>query len=223
MRLAFALAAVLILAPAAAFAGKGGGGGGSSGTFPAGDYFFVDKVSFDKIKSLAVIDQVFDEFCINAIAVYLDTTSTLNRRVEFEFHSLGTIERESSSKVDGLFTTVDLRLTVFDGPETTNATLFDSTVSGAPCELDGRMTKAGEQLKATLQCELGPNLAAKGVVPQTVLDSIAFALGKKKSIRIDVSSGDFRINHNGIEVDPVQAGLDFSMLDCPTSSDGGED
>jgi len=221
MRLAFALAAVLLLAPSAALAGKGGGGGGGPGSFPAGDFFFVDKVSFDKLKSLAVIDQTFNEFCLTGLAVFLDTTTTLNRRVEFQFLSLGTIEKETDDKVSGLFTSVDLTLTVWNGPETTppSTIIFGPTTVSGVCELDGRMSKAGAQLKATLDCELGPNLAVKGVVPADVLSSISVALGKKKSIKIDVSSGDFRINNSGIEVDPVLDGLDFSSLECLTSSD----
>jgi len=218
-RLALPLAALLLLAPASAFAGKGGGGGGGNGSFPAGDYFFFDKVSGDKIKSIATIDQAFNEFCLTGLALFIDTAATLNKRVEFEFLSLGTIDKESSDAVNGVFTSVDLRLTVYNGPETTDAILFDNTVSGAPCELRGKLSKAGDQLKATLACELGPNLAVKGVIPGNVLDSIAFALDKKKSIKIDIDSGRFRINHNGVGVDPVADQLDFSALDCPTSSD----
>jgi hypothetical protein len=220
-RLVLTLAAALLLAPLSASAGKGGGGGGGKGTFPEGEYFYIDRVSVDKIKSLAVIDQAFDEFCLTALIVFLDTTTTLNHRVEFIFHSLGDIEKESDSTVDGVFTSVDLTLNVYSGPETTDTLLFSNTVTSF-CELDARLTKAGQRLKALLECELGPNLVNMGVtLPDTdgILDSVAFALAKKKSVKIDIDTGDFRVFNNGIEVNPVADGLDFTRLSCPTSSD----
>lgn len=228
-RLVLFLAALLLLAPVSALAGKGGGGTGVLLDDPVeGDYFFLDKVSADRIKSLASIDQKAGEFCINGIATFIDTTTTLNRRVEFEFFSIGDIEKQGPGKLDGLFTSVELRLSVYDGPETTNEFLFDSTVVGAPCVLDAKLGKIGldqgkdpgvaddeliGQIKADLVCELGPLLSVMGTLSEDLLDTISFALGKKKSIRIRVETGDFEISHRGVRVDPIADGLDFAMLD----------
>jgi hypothetical protein len=226
------LAALLLLAPVSALAGKGGGGTGVLLDDPVeGDYFFVDKISFDKIKSLASLDQKANEFCLNGIATYLDTTITLNRRVEVEFLSIGTIEKQGPGKVDGLFTSVDLTFTVWNAPENVPpaAVIFTSTVLDAPCELDAKLSKVGldqgkdpgvsddeliGQIKADLVCDLGPDLSVLGKVSGDVLDSIDVALDKKKSIRIRIQTGDFRINHNGYRVDPIESGLDFLALSC---------
>jgi hypothetical protein len=220
------LAALLLLAPLAASAGKGPPPPPAD-TFPDGDYFFVDQLSFDKIKSHAAIDQQFDEFCLAGLMVHLDPTTTLNHRVEFQFTSLGTIAKQSDDKVQGIFTSVDLRVTVFDGPENINNQLFSSTVMGAPCELEGRMTKVGlddddnvvGRLKATLECELGPNLSAMGVIADPELSSIHEALLKRKNVKIDIETGDFRLKNNGIRNDPGESGLDFTAVPCFTSSD----
>ena len=224
-RLVLTLVALLLLSPAAALAGKVPPP--PDDTFPDGDYFFLDRVSSDKIKSIAAIDQAFNEFCLTGLMVHLDPTTTLNHRVEFEFHSLGTIEKQGDDKVDGLFTSVDLRVTVYDGPETTNVMLFDNTVIGAPCELDGKLSKVGlddddnvvGKIKATLVCELGPSLSAMGKIADTELSSIREALLKRRNVKIDIEDGDFRLNHNGFRVDPVESGLDFTALSCPTSGD----
>ena len=182
-RLVLALVAVLGV-PAALLAGKG----------PPppldGPFFFVDKVSFDKITSLANVDQAFDEFCLAGRAVFIDSTTTLNRRVEIDFASLGSIEKENAEKVDGLFTTVDVTLTVYDGPTNLDVILFGpSTVVDADCRLEGSLRKAGDQDRASLLCDLGPNLSAFGKISEDVLATITFALGKKKTIKVDVPKG----------------------------------
>jgi hypothetical protein len=229
-RLVLFLAALLLLAPVSALAGKGGGGTGVLLDDPVeGDYFFLDKISFDKIKSTATIDQKAGEFCINAIATYLDVTTTLNRRVEVEFFSVGDIEKQGPGKVDGLFTSVDLTFTVWDGPENLppSTIIFTSTLVDAPCELDAKLSKVGldqgddpgvsddeliGQIKADLVCDLGPFLSSLGKVSEDVLESISDALAKKKSIRIKLQTGDFQINHKGFRVDPVADGYDFSAI-----------
>lgn len=222
MRLVLALVAALLV-PAALLAGKG----------PPppldGPFFFVDRVSFDKITSLANIDQAFDEFCLTGKAVYIDSSTTLNRRVEIEFRSLGVIESETEVKVDGTFTTVDLTLTVLAGPTTDMPPLFGpSTISGANCELDGSLSKAGDRDRAVLDCNVGPNFAdfgipatvpdpfgGKDITQQEILATISFATAKKKAIKVDVRKGDIRFNHNGV---PMPEGF-VSTLTCPTSSD----
>jgi hypothetical protein len=222
-RLVLFLAALLLLAPVSALAGKGGGGGG--GAFlddPVdGDYFFLDKVSADKIKSVATVDSKADRFCLNGIATYLDTSVTLNRRVEFEFFSDGDIEKSGPGKVDGLFTSSSLKLDVYAGPSNVLfPIIFTSTLDPAPCELDAKLSKIGEDddgnptgsIKADLVCDLGPFLDTMGA-PEEIANNVAFALDKKKSIRFRLTTGDFRINHNGFRVDPIADGLDFSMLD----------
>lgn len=231
-RLVLFLAALLLLAPVSALAGKGGGTGVLLDDPVEGDYFFLDKISFDKIKSTATIDQKAGEFCINAIATYLDVTTTLNRRVEVEFFSVGDIEKQGPGKVDGLFTSVDLTFTVWDGPENTppSAIIFTSTLVDAPCELDAKLSKVGldqgddpgvsddeliGQIKADLVCDLGPFLSSLGKVSEDVLESISDALAKKKTIRIKLQTGDFQVNHKGFRVDPVADGYDFSAItDC---------
>jgi len=223
-RLVLFLAALLLLAPAAALAGKGGGGGGGAllDDPVEGDYFFLDKISADKIRSLASVDQKGNEFCVNAIATYLDTTTTLNTRVEFEFFSVGTIDKQGPGKLDGLFSSVSLTLNVYAGPTLLFPIIFTSTLDPAPCEFDAKLGKIGEDddgdptghIKADLVCDLSGFLA--GVMGEkggeAIVDSLAFALDKKKSIRLRVQTGDFRVNHNGFRVDPIADGLDFSQL-----------
>jgi hypothetical protein len=227
------LVALLLLAPVSALAGKGGGGGtGVVLDDPVeGDYFFVDKISFDRLKSLASVDQKANEICVNGIATFVDTTTTLNRRVEVEFISTGTIEKQGPGKVDGLFTSVDLTFNVWNAPENQPpfVVIFTSTVLDAPCVFDAKLGKIGldqgkepevdddeliGQLKADLVCDLGPDLSVLGKVPEGILDSIGVALDKKKSIKIRINTGDFQVNHKGERVDPVETGLDFSMLSC---------
>jgi len=220
MRPVLALLAVL-LAPAASLAGKV--------VLPVGPFFFVDQKSFDKLTSLSNIDQTFQEYCLSGLAVFIDASSTLNRRVEIGFSSLGTIEKQNSSKVEGLFTSVTLTLTVYDGPSTIFPILFGtSTIVDADCSLDGSLLKEGDADRVQMDCNVGPNLADFGipatvidpltgqpVTQQSILDSITFATAKKKTIRVNVKKGTILINHVGIP----NPNSSTSTLVCPTSSD----
>jgi hypothetical protein len=236
-RLVLFLAALLLLAPVSALAGKGGGGGGTGVVLDdpvEGDYFFLDKVSADKIKSIASLDQKAGEFCVNGLANYLDTSVTLNRRVEIFFSSTGSIEKQGPGKVDGLFTTSALTINVYAGPTLLFPIIFTATLDPAPCEFDAKLSKIGldqgndpgvdddeliGHIKADLVCDLSAFIA--GVLGQkggdVIVDSLAFALDKKKSIKLRVQTGDFRINHNGFRVDPVAEDLDFSRLTACTA------
>lgn len=230
-RLVLFLAALLLFAPVSALAGKvpPGETGVVLDDPVEGDYFFFDKVSFDKIKSAVRIDQELGEFCINAIATYIDTTVTLNHRVEVSFFSIGDIEKQGPGKVDGVFPSVDLTVTVWDTPENQppSEVVFTSTVFDAPCELDAKLNKVGTDfgddpdpddddvvgmIKADLVCDLGPFLAALGKTSEEIRENIADALAKKKSIKIKVQTGDLQIHHKGFRVDPVADGYDFSAI-----------
>jgi len=235
-RLVLFLAALLLLTPISAVAGKGPPPGDTGVILDSpveGDYFFLDKVSFDKIKSVASIDQELGEFCLDVLAVYLDATVTLNHRVEVEASSVGNIEKQGPGKVDGSFSSVDLTVTVWDTPENIppSNVVFTTTLVDAPCELDAKLSKVGTdfgddtgpgdddvigEIKAKLSCNLGPLLEALGVEeddPDGILPNIANALAKKKSIKVKIKTGDLQINHNGFRVDPVADGYDFSGLD----------
>jgi hypothetical protein len=232
MRLVLLAAALPLLAPVSAFAGKGPPPPPEEGIVLddplEGDYFFHDKLSIDKLKTFVSIDQKGGDICVNGLALSLDVTQTLNRRVEWEFLSFGTIDKQGPGKLQGIFTSVELRLTIFDGPETTNNIVFESVVTDAPCEFDAKLQKVGfdfdpdvdhvvGSIKATLVCELGPNLLVKGKLSEAQLSNIAVAFGGKKNIKLKLSTGDLRINHNGFRVDPVEDGLDFTGLDCLTN------
>ncbi len=228
MRPVLALLA-LLLVPAALLAGKG------PPPPPAGEFFFVDQKSFDKIQSLANIDQTFDEFCLSGSVVFIDQTTVPNTRVEFAFSSLGDIAKETSEKIDGDFTVnpISLTLTMFDGPVDTDPVLVGPTtiVPTPPCKLEGTLKKGGDADRVVLSCETGPNLeqfnipasvpdpfpTQKGdvITQEELLDSITFATAKKKTIKVDVKKGTIRINHIGVP-DPNAADSD---LVCPTSSD----
>jgi hypothetical protein len=210
MRPALALLAALLV-PAVSFAGKG------PPPPPDGPFFFVDQKSFDKLTSLANIDQAFDEFCLAGRAVFIDASTTLNHRVEIEFSSLGSIANQSPSgdRIDGLFTTVNLTLTVFDGPLNTANVIFDSTILGADCKLDGSLQQAGNKDRASLNCDVGVNLSDFGKVPEDVVNSVVFATAKKKTISVKPKKGTLRITHQGV----TNPNSDTSTLVCPTSSD----
>ena len=84
---------------------QGGGGTGVLLDDPVeGDYFFVDKISFDKIKSLASVDQKVGEICVNGhrdVHRHDDHAESPRRdRVHLARH----IEKQGPGKVDGLFT-----------------------------------------------------------------------------------------------------------------------
>jgi hypothetical protein len=207
-RIALALAAVLLLAPAAALAGKGPVG-------IDGIFYYVDKKAYDKIISVANIDQFSNQFCFAMRVAYVDTSHSLNRRVVLEARSLGSIAKQTSSKVVGAFPSVDLTLTVRAGPSTNDflaPIIFTGTVSSF-CSLDAQVTNDGEKAKAKLWCDLGPDFGAFAIPAFTpdpfggadisgedILDSIAYALAKKTSIKVDTSKGDFGVKQNGVEV-----------------------
>jgi hypothetical protein len=210
MRPALALVAALLL-PAVSFAGKG------PPPAPDGPFFFVDKKSFDKLTSLANIDQAFQEFCLAGRAVFIDASSTLNRRVEIGFSSLGTIDNQSPSgdRIDGLFTVVNLTLTVFDGPENTAGILFDGAIPGADCKLDGSLQQAGAKDRVSLDCDVGVNLSDFGKIPDDVINSIVFATAKKKTIKVNPKKGTLQIAHLGV----TNPNAETSTLVCPTTGD----
>jgi hypothetical protein len=226
-----ALAAVMSLLPAVALAG--GPPPGLNGPF-----LFVDQESFDKISSLANIDQAFNEICLAGYVAYVDAHNTLNRRVEILFDSLGTISKESDTKVDGEFLgAINLTVNIFSGPSSNASVhplLYSTGVINPPCTLEGSVRKSGLVDRAILSCELGANLSSLGIpesVPnpfplppalpgpditqQEMIDSIAFALAKKKRVKLDVKTGRLRINHSGEE---MPEGFN-SLLACLTSSD----
>jgi hypothetical protein len=230
MSLVLVLAAALpLLAPISAFAGKPPPPPEEGVVLDdplEGDYFFHDKLSIDRLKSFVSIDQKGGDVCVNGLALSLDVTQTLNRRVEWEFLSFGTIDKQGAGKLQGLFPSVELRLTIYDGPELTDDIVFESVVTDAPCELDAKLNKVGfdfdednvvGNIKATLVCELGENLFVKGKLSEAQLSNIAVAFGGKKNIKLKLSTGDLRINHNGFRVDPVEDALDFTGVDCVTN------
>jgi hypothetical protein len=217
-------AALLLLAPLSAHAGKGPPPpeGVVYDDPVEGDYFFLDKVASDRIRSLVSIDQKGGDVCFNVMLLGVDVTQTLNRRVEFEAVANGTIEKDGVGKLQADLPSIELTLRVYDGPETTNAVVFQETVVDAPCTADVKLNKIGFDfdedavvggIKADLDCELGPDLLVKSV-PAEHLPTIESAFLNKKSIKLKVSTGDLKANHNGRRVDPVEDGLDFAGIDC---------
>jgi hypothetical protein len=227
-------AALLLLAPLSAHAGKGPPPPPEEGVVLddplVGDYFFHDRLSSDRIKSLLSVDAKGGGVCFNMLVLGADTTQTLNRRVEWEAVANGTIVKSGAGKLQAAFPLVELTLRVFDGPEITNAIVHQATVSGAPCELDVKVSKVGfdfdedevvGNIKANLVCELGDNLLVKGV-PEGELPTVSNAFLNKKTVRLKVSTGDLRVLHNGFRVDPVEDGLDFTGVDCLSNEEEEE-
>jgi hypothetical protein len=219
MRLVLALLSVL-LAPAASFAGKV--------VVLDGPFFFVDQKSFDKLTSLSNIDQTFQEYCLSGLAVFVDATTTLNRRVEIAFSSLGSIDQQNDHKVQGLFPSVTLTLNVYAGPENTADFLFTGTIVDADCRLDGSLLQTGAADRVTMACNVGPDFAdfdipatvpdpfgGPDITRQSLLDSITFATAKKKTISVKTKTGKININHVGVP----NPNSGTSFLVCPTSSD----
>ncbi len=226
-----AMATGLTLLPAVTFAGV---------TPPAlnGPFFFVDKVGFDKITSLANIDQSSGEICVSGVAAFVDTTTVLNRRVEVYFSSLGTIGKESDTKVDGVFTGVTIQVIVYSAPipnpaAPTVPVLFDSGPLDLGCQLEASVRKSGRVDRVSVRdCDLGLNLANLGVpasvanpypqqpelpdiTGQQIIDSIGAAMLNRKPIKLDTVNGELRINHVGETMPPGFV----STLVCDTSED----
>lgn len=234
MSLVLVLAAALpLLAPVSAFAG----------TPPPptegivlddpveGDYFFVDKTSTDRLKTIVSIDQKANEICVTSLLVQLDTTRTLNRRIEFYITARGDIGRQGPGKLDSLFVSPpieSLALFIYDGPESTNGIVFENTLAPAPCEISGiKLNKIGTDfdetpdeligtLKGKVACEFGEDLIdlidSKVKGRDELVDILRQAIGNRKSIKLKIPTGDFKYTHNGDRVDPVADGLDFSLL-----------
>jgi hypothetical protein len=171
------------------------------------------------------VDQKAGEICVNGLANYLDTSATLNRRVEFFFSATGDIEKQGRARWTACSASSASRSTSTPGRPPLPRHLRPPRPCA--CEFDAKLGKIGEDddgnptgnIKADMVCDLSGFIA--GVLGQkggdTIIDSIAFALDKKKSIRFRVQTGDFRINHNGFRVDPVADGLDFSRLTACTA------
>jgi hypothetical protein len=219
-------AALLLLAPLSALAGKNGPPPEEEGVVLddplLGDYFFHDFLSSDRIKTFVNVDGK-GGLCVNIGVFGVDTTRTLNRRVEWEAVAFGTVVKQGPGKLQGEFPSVELTLRIFDGPEITNSIVFESVVAGAPCELDVKLNKVGfdfdaddevGQIKANLVCELGPNLMVKGVPKGESVDIVHQAFFRKRTVKIKVKTGDMRVQHNGPRVDPVDDQVDFTGIDC---------
>jgi hypothetical protein len=228
MRIALALAA-LLLAPGASLAGKGGGGGGGGGGGTIdGMFYYADKTAFDQIISLANIEQPFD-FCFAMRVQATANIYTPNRRYVFEARSLGTIEKQSSNKVVGSFGSVEATLRVYRGATenvNTSPLLFSGTATSF-CSLDAQVTKGGAMDKASLWCEFGPEFAAFDIPDFTpdpffvlpdisreeILNGLEYALAKKKAYKIDTEKGSFGVRHTGLEV--VVPDEYMTSLTCP--------
>jgi hypothetical protein len=233
MSLVLVLAAALaLLAPVSAFAG----------TKPPppeegielddpleGDYFFIDRIATDRVKTVVSIDQKAGEICLNGLIVALDTTRTLNRRVEFYWLAIGSIGRQGPGKLQGEFMSPPIEsfdTFVYDGPENTNGIVYENLRSPAPCEVSGvKLNKVGfdndidhviGSLKLRLECELGENLdlSPKDMLTPELIGIFTEAFRNKKTLRLKVPKGEFRASLNGVRVDPAldQDALDFSLL-----------
>jgi hypothetical protein len=237
MSLVLVLAASLpLLAPVSAFAGTKpppDPEGVELDDPVEGDYFFIDKIATDRLKTVVSIDQKAGEICINSLLVQLDTTRTLNRRVEFFILARGDIGQQGPGRLQGEFVSPpieSLTLFIYDGPENTAGLLFETTLAPAPCEISGvKLNKIGTDFdedpdelvgtfKAKLSCEFGEELIEL-IDPKTkgadeLVDILRQAIRNRKTIRLKVPTGDFRVTHNGIRVDPdLDAdALDFSLL-----------
>lgn len=228
MRIALALAALLLLAPGASLAGKGGGGGGGGSI--EGIFYYADKTAFDQIISVANIQQPFD-FCFAMRIQGTANIFTPNRRVVIEASSLGTIAKQSSNKVVGSFGSVDLLLRVRRGATenaTTSPVIFAGTVTSF-CSLEAQVTKGGAMDKASLWCDLGPEFAAFDIpdftpdpfggpdIPrQDILAAIEHVFAKKKAYKLDTEKGSLGVKHVGNEVivpDEYMTSLDCEIFD----------
>jgi hypothetical protein len=222
-RLAVALAVLAWLAPAAALAGNGPPPGIN------GQFFYVDSraissdasEAFDKVVSFANIDQGLNAFCLAGRIVYIDTTTTFNRRVQLEYSSLGTIAKATESKVVGLFTSVDLTLTIRSGPSSVHPILFGPSTITSACSLDGNVFRFAERDRVMLSCDVGPNFSAFGLPDPdpnmpSLTSSIAFAFAKRRALKVNVPKGSIKLTHVGI-VPSVDPPTGFDPLVCDTS------
>jgi hypothetical protein len=234
MSLVLVLAAALpLLAPVSAFAGTPPPPP-PEGFVPddpvEGDYFFIDKIATDRLKTVVTVDQKAGEICVSGLLVQLDTTRTLNRRVEFLFTARGDIGRQRAGRLEGEFVSPpieSLTLFIYGGPENIDEVVFENTLAPAPCEITAKLNKIGTDfdedpddlvgtLKGKLVCEFGEELIdlidPKTKGSEELIDILRQAFDRRKTMRLKIPTGELRLNQNGVRVDPTEKGLDFSLI-----------
>jgi hypothetical protein len=164
----------------------------------------VDKKNFDKSETLLNVDTQSGQFCLAGRAVGIDPTTTFNRQVVFTYSSLGDITKANTKSVKGDFSVVTLQLTI-DELNPDGAINEFTGVIQADCKLKGSLQKEGEAAKAKLNCDLGENLSAFGLVPadaesqndQALIDNVSEAFAKRKNLSVKVKNGKLKFTHNG--------------------------
>jgi hypothetical protein len=153
---------------------------------------------------------------VAGLAQGLDTSTTPNERVYFEYRALGDIKKESEKQVtpDDLVP-VALRL-VIETVAATPVTLYDEEITTG-CTLKAKLQKSGEKAKLRLKCEVGEFLSgfpfADGSEAATVRGHVTNAFPKQgaKHIKVDTSKGKIRITNNGQAVDSSNVDVSCSV------------
>lgn len=185
---------------------------GLSGVYP-----FLDKATYENNKSLMDVDTVGGEVCLSGSSQGTDATVTLNRVVTFSYVAFGTISKDSDTKVQADFKSVQVALTLdikqfrsqADGgpiPEYNQTIVANSVDSEATCKLKGSLTQPGgpqspgaARDKVSLDCDLGPSFEDFPDLNEQFLSNIENALGNRKVVKIQLKKGRLKIKTSGIE------------------------
>ena len=149
------------------------------------------------------------DFCLAGRAVGIDPTTTFNRRVIFTYESLGTITKATDKAVNGAFVDVLLTLEIEELSDPVNPEFSGSITTG--CKLKGRLRKEGDAAKATLQCDVGQNLSAFGLDPETqqdLIENVTDAFLQRKNLKVNTKKGKIHFTHRG---EPAPPGLTIPL------------
>jgi hypothetical protein len=183
----------------------------------SGQYPFIDRKNRERNQSLLNIDLATNQFCWAGLVEGTDGTTAPNRSVNFQYQSNGAVKKANSKKVDGVFVTVDLNLTI--AALTTVPTVeFNETIQ-ADCRFKGSLKKEGTRSRGKLRCDVGRDFAAFGLdTPenQALLENVQDAYPKRKGLRVKTDKGRISFKNDG---EPAPNGFTVDLTcDFPSPS-----
>jgi hypothetical protein len=156
----------------------------------------VDKSTGGANTSFLNVDTSLNQICLAGQVQETDSVSSVPATVTFAYDSIGQITKETDSRVQADFASVNLTLDISGA----NVTPYNAVITLA-CRFKATLLKEGTRDKVKLLCELGENYAKFTGLSSQQIASIDNAYAKAKKAKASSKNGKLKISHVG---DPAE-------------------